>query len=142
MPHAVGDSAAFAAVALEGDHADGAGRDADAGVGVVGPGAGGAAGERGEDVGAHEVCAGGEGGVGGAVVYEEDFPACRLRRRGVIGAFALAGVAIGLWGVFGGGVFGLEIVDCFFEHACKTVFFVEGWYDECDKDFCRLGLCS
>ena len=84
----------------------------------------------------HEVRACCEGCVCGAVVYEEDFPACGLGGGG--GGFAFAEGAIGLGRGFvgGGGVFCFEVVDCFFEHACETVFFVEGWYDECDEDFC------
>ena len=105
------------------------------------PGAGGAAGERREDVGAHEIRAGCEGGVCGAIVYEEDFPACWMSRGAVGGGLAFAGGAIGLFGLFGGRVFGFEVVHCFFEHSCETMFFVESWYDECDEDFRWFNIC-
>ena len=142
VPHTVGDGTAFATVLFERDHADGAWWDTDATVGVMGPGSGGTAWERGQDVGAHEVRAGGEGGVGGTVVYEEDFPAGGLSGRRLAGGFALAGTAIGLKGLFTGRVLRLQVVDCFFKHASETVLFVERRYDERDENFRRFNICS
>ncbi|KFY43572.1 hypothetical protein V494_01915, partial [Pseudogymnoascus sp. VKM F-4513 (FW-928)] len=96
VAEAVGYGATFAAVVGQGDDAEG----------VV------------EGVGVGEAEGGGDGGVGGAVVYEEDFVAL-----GGLGfRFGFGG---GGWG--GGTTVGrVEVGDCFFEHGFEARFFVVG----------------